>query len=342
MAEFIFLKRRFSNTIQPSLVVGVQAIDNSYTVETGLNIKQVSLVNDQLVDVTLDTTYFNNHPSFQFPDRTVNTNLFCEIPICYWWRGLIDGKFTLLLSPTPLTWNDKVFGAQKAVFLHKTLGWVDKFYYSKYRVWNDNNVPKSHANKPGWNTTWVTLYNAIKNLGTYYSMLSYQQHCEIASRVLIEKCTFNPFPKADRNLAYKCQYRGIQHFCYGYVGTSAIAIEYVDGIICTNSTAEIEYIEKAQDTVFIKSGISFGTTAGYISDFYYDNEYINYLYIGPKTSTATIIPNFFTTNSKTVYRRTRLNFNNSIDRYGMFNIEITEESTASSTYNGARMSLYNV
>ena len=236
--------------IQTTIVVGVQDIGTRSI--NGAGLRWVTPSGDSLVERTdLDTSYFDIHPSFQFTDDIYNDNYFVKIPIAYWWRGIMpdttDGttpRWTMLISNTPTTWNGKEFTAQSAAFKHYQIGWMNQFYYGKYRG------SIGYGSKPGAtlldNVSWNDWVSGCDALGNGHHLASYQEYCEIVGRMVIEKKTFQLFPDDIRNNSLLCKYRGIEDFGYG---NTPVRYELLNGLRTNSNNIVTLWQEAGSDYV---------------------------------------------------------------------------------------------
>lgn len=197
--------------------IGVQ--DTGTRGVNGAGLRHVMLSGAGVKEVTLSTVFFDNHPSYQFPDWTDSSgNVFCTIPRAYWWRGNMpdttDGttpRWTMLLSPVP---RDG-FAANPGAFKRSGV-WLDQYYYGKYRGHNAGS--SKVGSKPGqspWGSVSFDNYRTYcANNGADYHMVSLQEWHEILGRAVIEKKTFQLVPEASRQNAALCKYRGIEEFAF--------------------------------------------------------------------------------------------------------------------------------
>jgi hypothetical protein len=208
-----------------------------------------------LREVSMPTSYFDAHPSYQFPDWTdAAGNVFCKIPRAYWWRGNMpdtsDGttpRWTMLLSPVP---RDG-FAANPGAF-SRSGAWLNQYYYGKYRGYNagSSKVGSKSGQTPWGNVSFANYRTYCANNGTGYHMVSLFEWHEILARALVEKKTFQLVPDASRVTPALCVYRGINDFAYG--PTSGVCVEWMDGIR-TNASGNYE--------VWGEAGGSYNTTA---------------------------------------------------------------------------------
>jgi len=217
-------------------IVGVQHT-GSQDGNNGWALRHVT-ANSTLQAATLDTAYFDDHPLFDFPDWTDGAgNVFCEIPIAYWWRGnlpdAVDGttpRWTMLMSAEPVTVNISgvscEFKANPGAF-KRGGAWMDKFYFGKYRGCNvGNNKVGSKPGQAHWvQIAWSYFKAYCANNGSGYHMISLQEWHEICARAVVEKSTFQLVSEANRQNAALCKFRGIEEFAYS--GTART--EFADG-----------------------------------------------------------------------------------------------------------------
>lgn len=229
----VFSIDKHRELIAPNRCIGVQDTGGRGTDRAVL--RQVMLTGDvtygHLREVSMPTSYFDAHPSYQFPDWTdASGNVFCKIPRAWWWRGNMpdttDGetpRWTMLLSPVPR----EGFAANPGAF-SRSGAWLDQYYYGKYRGYNAGS--SKVGSKPG-QSTWVSV--SFDNYRTYcanngadYHMVSLFEWHEILGRMVVEKKTFQLVPEADRGTAALCVYRGINDFAY----SGTVYAEWMDGI----------------------------------------------------------------------------------------------------------------
>lgn len=231
----VFSIDKHRELIPPNRCIGVQDTGGRGT--NGAVLRQVMLTGDlaygHLREVSMPTSYFDAHPSYQFPDWTdASGNVFCTIPRAYWWRGnmpdVSDGttpRWTMLLSSVP---RDG-FAANPGAFRRSGV-WLDHYYYGKYRGYNAGS--SKVGSKPG-QTPWASVSfddfrTYCANNGADYHMVSLFEWHEILGRMVIEKATFQLVPEASRVTPALCVYRGINDFAYG--PTSDVRAEWMDGI----------------------------------------------------------------------------------------------------------------
>lgn len=238
----------------PIIIIGVQ--DTGARSSNGATLKQVIFDGSGIAETTLATAYFDVHPSFQFPDWTdASDNVFCKIPIAYWWRGNLpdvsDGttpRWTMLLSTRPGTVNINgtscMFAANPGAF--KLSGaWLDNFYYGKYRGYNaGSSKVGSKSGQTAWgNVSFKNFRTYCSNNGTGYHMGSLFEWHEILARMVVEKKTFQLMPEATRGTQSSCKYRGIEDMAFG--GT--VYAEWMDGIR-TDASGNYEAWDQANGT----------------------------------------------------------------------------------------------
>lgn len=221
--------------IAPNRCIGVQDTGGRGT--DGAVLRQVMLTGDltygHMREVNMPTSYFDAHPSYQFPDWTdASGNVFCTIPRAYWWRGnmpdVSDGttpRWTMLLSSVPR----EGFASNPGAFKRSGV-WLDQYYYGKYRGYKAGS--SKVGSKPG-QTPWASVSFAnyrtyCSNNGAGYHMVSLFEWHEILARCVIERKTFQLVPDADRATPALCVYRGVSDFAYG--PTSGVYGEWMDGI----------------------------------------------------------------------------------------------------------------
>ena len=230
---------------EPVVICGVQ--DTGTRSTDGAGLRHVTAASP-LQAATLDTAYFDEHPLFQFNDWTdASGNVFCEIPIAYWWRGnlpdVVDGttpRWTMLMSTAPGTVDiggtSCEFTASPGAF-KRAGAWMDKFYYGKYRGYNaGSNKVGSKSGQTHWGSvSWTNFKAYCENNGSGYHMVSLQEWHEILGRAVIEQKTFQLVPEASRQNASLCKYRGIEEFAFQ--GTTYA--EWMDGAK-TNASGQYE------------------------------------------------------------------------------------------------------
>ena len=231
----VFSIDRHRELISPNRCVGVQDTGGRGT--DGAVLRQVMLTGDvahgHLREVNMPTSYFDAHPSYQFPDWTdASGNVFCKIPRAWWWRGNMpdtsDGttpRWTMLLSPVP---RDG-FASNPGAFSRSGV-WLNQYYYGKYRGYNaGSSKVGSKAGQTPWRSVSFDNYRTYcANNGADYHMVSLFEWHEILARMVIEKATFQLMPKAIRGTQSLCAYRGVNDFAYG--PTTGVYAEWMDGI----------------------------------------------------------------------------------------------------------------
>lgn len=231
----VFTPQEHSIFVAPNRCIGVQDTGGRGT--DGAVLRQVMLTGDptygHLREVSMPTSYFDAHPSYQFPDWTdASGNVFCKIPRAWWWRGnmpdVSDGttpRWTMLLSPVPR----EGFASNPGAF-SRSGAWLDQYYYGKYRGYNaGSSKVGSKAGQTPWASVSFDNYRTYcANNGSDYHMGSLFEWHEILARCVIERKTFQLVPEADRVTPALCVYRGINDFAYG--PTSGVRIEWMDGI----------------------------------------------------------------------------------------------------------------
>lgn len=243
--------------VSPNLCIGVQDTGGRGT--NGAVLRQVMLTGDvtygHLREVSMPTSYFDAHPSYQFPDWTdASGNVFCTIPRAYWWRGnmpdVADGttpRWTMLLSPVP---RDG-FAANAGAFKRSGV-WLDQYYYGKYRGYNagSSKVGSKAGQTPWGGVSFNNFGTYCANNGTGYHMQSLFEWHEILGRMVIEKATFQLMPWAIRATQASCVYRGVSDFAYG--PTTGVSAEWMDGVR-TNASGNYE--------VWVEAGGTYNVTA---------------------------------------------------------------------------------
>ncbi|NCC68880.1 MAG: hypothetical protein EOM14_11940, partial [Clostridia bacterium] len=144
------------------IIIGVQYVGTRNT--DGAGLRQVMLAGSSLQAATLDTAYFNEHSKYQFTNWTDSKgNIFCKIPIAYWWRGNLPDvassgtqRWTMLMSDTPITItiNGTMCEFKASDATYKRGGtYLDSFYIGKYRGYNagSNKVGSKAAQTPWGN-----------------------------------------------------------------------------------------------------------------------------------------------------------------------------------------------
>lgn len=234
-------------------IIGVQ--DTGARSSNGATLKQVVFNGAGIVETTLATAYFDAHPLYQFPDWTdAASNVFCTIPIAYWWRGDLPEvggstpRWTMLLSTHPGTVNINgtscTFTANPGAF--KLSGaWLPQFYYGKYRGYNaGSSKVGSKSGQTAWGgVSFDNFRTYCANNGTGYHMGSLFEWHEILARMVVEKKTFQLFPEAIRQTQSSCKWRGIEDMAYH----GATYAEWMDGIR-TDASGKYEAWDQANGT----------------------------------------------------------------------------------------------
>ncbi len=312
--------------LEPVIICGVQ--DTGTRSTDGAGLRQVTVVDSPLQAATLDTAYFDEHPLFQFDDWTdASGNVFCEIPIAYWWRGnlpdVVDGttpRWTMLMSTAPGTVNiggtECEFAANPGAF-KRSGTWIEQFYFGKYRGHNaGSNKVGSKAGQTHWgDVSFDNFKTYCENNGTGYHMVSLQEWHEILGRAVIEKKTFQLVPEASRQNASK--YRGIEEFAFH--GTTYA--EWMDGAK-TNASGQYEIWTEAggdysSTGVTAATGTSEATyyTQGLISGGLFDHLFLASSMGAASTS---FIPDYSGRNSGVVGRICNSKFDSGNAYYGAF------------------------
>jgi len=206
--------------------------------------------------ITLTTTDFDAHASFggdtAFDEYTDgDSNVFCKIPIAYWWRGNINGKWCMLISDQPGTYAGKTFTASPGAFLQDGV-WMDQFYIGKYRGHDagDSKIGSKSGQTHLGNVSFNDWRTYCANVGTGYHLLSLFEWHEILARMVVEKATFQLIPEASRTTAGSCVYRGITDFAY----SGTVYAEWMDGVR-TDASGKWELWDEADGT-YISSGVA--------------------------------------------------------------------------------------
>ena len=317
-------------------VIGVQHKGTGSS--NGWDLRQVSLLGDvsygaKVREISLTPEYFDAHPAYQFNDWTdAAGNVFCKIPIAYWWRGMLpdaeDGttpRWTMLMSPYQISG----FAASPGAF-KRDGAWMKRFYYGKYRGHNagDNKI----GSKPGqiaWgNVSFNDCRTYCANNGEGYHLQSLFEWHEILGRMVIEKTTFQLMPESIRANAALCKYRGIEDFCHS--GTTYG--EWMDGIR-TGSGAYQMWDEAGG--AYENSGNT--TSLNYIQGIDSSGN-LKFLFIASSTgsSAATrMIPDHCGGTSSNLV--CIVNFLHSSESCGAFNSRFSNIATATSTNYGSRL-----
>lgn len=237
-------------------------------------------------------------------------NTFCTIPIAYWWRGYIDGVWTMLISDVEGTFKGKTFAPHKAVFKRYT-EMLDNIYVGKYRGYYDpdNNVIKSvSANKNGTGNIILSDYKTYcTNNGEHYYSLSIQDQQEIALREVIEKKTFNTHPSTTQTDAASSVYRGIERWCY--VGDTAL--EWFDGISVDHTNNKLSLMSDDGNRIMYDTTLV--VPSGYPNSLL-SNSLTSFLILPASTSNraSAVVPNIANFNEN------YLNVNTYDSKYGAF------------------------
>lgn len=271
---------RYGSYLNPvPIICGVQ--DTGTRSTDGAGLRHVTVASP-LQAATLDTAYFDEHPLFNFPDWTdASGNVFCEIPIAYWWRGnlpdVVDGttpRWTMLMNIAPGTVNiggtECEFKASDATYKRGET-YLDSFYIGKYRGHNaGSNKVGSKAGQTAWTSVNFDNFRTYcSNNGVGYHMLSLFEWHEILARMTIEKKTFQLMPESIRATQASCVYRGIEDFAFG--PTSGVCAERMDGIR-TNASGNYE--------LWSSAGGSYVTTSKKCSIYSEESYYTQSLFTG--------------------------------------------------------------
>jgi hypothetical protein len=229
--------------------------------------------------ITLTTTDFDAHASFggstAFTDYTDgDSNVFCTIPIAYWWRGTINGKWCMLVSDQPGTYAGKTFTASPGAFL-RSGEYIEQFYIGKYRGHDagDSKIGSKSGQTHLGSVSFNDWRTRCSNVGVGYHLLSLFEWHEILARMVVEKATFQLVPEGDRGTQNLCRYRGIEDFAY----SGTVYAEWMDGIR-TDSAGKWELWDEAGGT-YISTGIACPEYSG--SSYYPPsiNAYFPYLFL---------------------------------------------------------------
>lgn len=267
------------------VIIGVQ--DTGTRSTDGAGLVQVAYVSNAIVQTSLDTAYFDEHPAYQFDEYIYGGNYFRKIPITYWWRGNLPSvsngttpRWTMLMSPKPGTVTihgvDCEFKASSGAF-KRNGEWMNQFYFGTYRAHNDGGVPGSQPGKTNWSSVSFDAFKAAaEGMGNGHHMISLFEWHEILARMVIEKATFQLFPESIRATQASCQWRGIQDMAYS--GT-ALA-EWMDGAK-TDSSAKYQLwleaggtYETTTATAFNGSGESTYYSQGVVSGGQFDHLFL--------------------------------------------------------------------
>lgn len=237
---------------------GVRSVD-------GAILRQVVLRGRGLSEVTLQSSYFDAHPSYNFAECTdLAGNVFLRIPRCYWWRGnmpdVADGvtpRWTMLLSPIPRDGFTANAGAFK-----RSGEWLDQYYFGKYRATDagSNKAGSTSVGTPLHTITFQNLRNYCSNNGADYHMLSLFEWHEILARAVIERNSFQLMPEVTRSTREVCSYRGIVDFCYGPSGDFQRGY-WLDGVR-TDSSGKYEMWDEAGGSYTSTGKLAANSTSG--------------------------------------------------------------------------------
>jgi len=328
-------------------IIGVQ--DTGARSSNGATLKQVRYNGSGIVETTLETAYFDAHPLYQFPDWTdAASNVFCTIPIAYWWRGNLPDvangttpRWTMLLSTRPGTVNINgtscTFTANPGAF--KLSGaWLPQFYYGKYR---GHNAGSSKVGSKSGQTAWGNVsFNNFRtycaNNGTGYHMGSLFEWHEVLARMVVEKKTFQLFPEAIRQTQSSCKWRGIEDMAYH----GAIYVEWMDGIR-TGATGAYEAWDQANGTygatgqaAAIGTGESTSCGQGVVGGGIFDGLFIAST-MGPVATS--FIPDYSGRDSNTVSRVCFASSNAGHVNNGAFSSDFLYASSDVNAFVGARL-----
>jgi len=313
----------------------------------GWDLRQVSLLGDvsygaKVREISLTPEYFDAHPAYQFNDWTdAAGNVFCKIPIAYWWRGMLpdaeDGttpRWTMLMSPCQISG----FAASPGAF-KRDGAWMKRFYYGKYRGHNaGSNKVGSKSGQTHWgNVSWTNFKTCCENNGSGYHMVSLQEWHEICARAVIEKCTFQIVPEANRRNAALCKYRGIEEFAFH--GTTYA--EWMDGAR-TNASGQYELWTEAGGD-YSSTGVACpqdsASEATYYNQGLVTGGLFDHLFLGASLGPAStsFIPDYSGRNSGIVGRICRSVFNSGNANHGAFNSHLSSLPSDVSAGIGSRL-----
>lgn len=337
------------NDIRPEVIIGVQ--DTGSRSADGATLKQIVYNGSGIVEATLATAHFDAHPLFQFPDWVdVSGNMFCEVPVAYWWRGNLpdvgDGttpRWTMLLSSHRETVNiggtQCVLAANPGAFKHSG-AWMDRFYCGKYRGYNagSSKVGSKAGQAHLASVTFDNFRTYCANNGTGYHMESLFEWHEILARMVIEMGTFQLFPEAIRETPASCKWRGIEDMAY-HGGT--VYAEWMDGVR-TDASGNYEAWEEA-DGSYATTGASCPTDSG--SDATYFNQGLvsetglEFLFVGATLGAAatSFIPDYSGRQADIVSRICCAYFMSSVAHHGAFFANFHQTSSAALENIGARL-----
>jgi hypothetical protein len=248
----------------------------------------------------------------------------------------------MLLSPTPVTWNDLVFSAIPGAF-QRNDAWMDQFYYGTYRGHNAGNDTMGSA--PGqthWNGISLSEARAAceANGEGYHTQSVFEWH-DILARMVIEKNTFDLFPRDIRNIPESCQWRGIREMCYAI--STGIEGEWVDGIK-RGSSSRYAYWAQAGGSYY-QSGLTMMSGSG-VSDSLkkantiYGDAGVNagWLFLASSLDQYSFVPCYSGYNNTLSNTVGLANFRRSKVYTGAFSIEFqVQESLYFSSYSAARL-----
>jgi len=317
----------------PVIIIGIQDTGGRST--DGAVLKQVATEemypgdSGGIEETTLATAFFDEHPSYDFEDTTYGLNVFCRIPIAYWWRGNLPEvggstpRWTMLLSPAPITvtlhGTEIEFAANPGAF-KRSGSWIDQFYFGKFRASDDGGTKiasVSGATHLG-NVSFASFSARAAAVGDGYHMISLQEWQEICARAAIEKGTFQLMPESTRTTQSSCKYRGVEDFAY----SGTVYAEWMDGVR-TDASAKYElWTEAGGDysatlaTAFNGSGDSTYYSQGVISGDLFD-----YLFLAETMGPAStsFIPDLSGRTQSRVSRICHSYFSASGAYYGAFN-----------------------
>ena len=336
---------RYGSYAKP-IICGVQ--DTGTRSTDGAGLRHVT-ANSPLQAATLDTAYFDEHPLFQFNDWTdASGNVFCEIPIAYWWRGNLpdttDGttpRWTMLMSTAPGTVNiggtSCEFTASPGAF-KRAGSWMNKFYYGKYRGYNaGSNKVGSKSGQTHWgNVSWENFKTYCENNGSGYHMVSLQEWHEICARAVIEKATFQIMPESVRSTQVSCKYRGIEEFAY----SGTVYVEWMDGAR-TDASGKYELWTEAGGS-YSSTGVAAATgtseatyyNQGLISEGLFDHIFLASSMGGASTS---FIPDYSGHSSGYVGRVCSSHFHAGYASHGAFSSNFNHAASDSYASIGSRL-----
>lgn len=317
-----------------SLVIGV--CDNGTRSSSGMGLKWIDKDFNDIAE--LPYGYFDRHPSYQFEARTIGTNEFRRIPICYTKRGFIPtgkpnaGKWYMMLSPTPLDGFEPHYTA----FMYKGV-LKDCFYWATHRAFNDNGKPGSQPGKPHWkNVSWDAFTAAAASLGDGYHMGSFQEYHEILMRAVIERKTFDLWPLEVRRNYQANEYRGIQEMAYDrYADTPSkgTLAEWRSGVR-TDANKQLEVWNTDGNQTYVKSGKT-PNISGYIGSLLTGTHFDHMFFAETASSSIeqSMIPDYYAAGTSCVgYSR----FNAS-SFYGAFYSGLGDSAFVPDARNGSRL-----